>query len=177
MAFDELPDNLKDIGQSKDQLFLSLNGAKTCPCCGASLKMFWHTLTPGLVRVLIKFHEVVRTANRNDVEPSKEMQLSKSEYNNFQKLRFHALVAKVKKGGRHTTGHWLLTQRGREFLYGRASVPARVKTFRNQVIEHDTNLVTIRDIMQSGLPQFEQIEDFKYEVARLDLGVTSRARI
>lgn len=91
----------------------------------------------------------------------KELSLSHSEYGNFQKLRFHGLIAKFKVDGSWKRGEWLVTRRGSQFLKGMIQVPDRVLTFRNEVVDHGTKMVGINDLGQQ--PYFEQ--DFEYEIA------------
>src|ERR1035441_5888882 len=97
-----------------------------CPHCGASMTVYEHALTPGLVNALFKAVQFVHRQNRNYFHLQKDLDLTKSEFTNFQKLRFHALVAKT-----DDPGYWLITARGGEFLRGEVAVPRTVRTFRN----------------------------------------------
>lgn len=132
--------------------FPELKDKKVCANCGESMKAYWHSLTSGLVGDLIKAIEFVRTNNKNCFHLAKDLQLTKSQYNNFQKLRFHALVAKDKD--HKEAGYWLITKRGGQFLRGEVEVPRRVQTFRNSVIEHSDELVSIRNF-KNDFPFFE----------------------
>jgi hypothetical protein len=137
-----------------------------CECCGAKMYKYWHRLTPMLIDTLKKFHQAVIRKGANDIHVPKEVNLTKQEYNNFQKLRFHGLVAKYKSKGIHKTGHWLITRRGAQFLAGELAVPCRVQTFRNKVIDHDTKTISLplnREILQS-MPYVESIDDFEREI-------------
>lgn len=140
---------------------------KFCETCGARLMSHWERLTPGLVRSLVKFKAAIYTQNRNRIHYKRETTLNHSELSNFQKLRFHALVAKVydAKGNREY-GYWLLTRRGNQFLKGEIAVPRRVRIFRNEVKEHDENRVMIGDVLKSAasLPYFETRETLEYEI-------------
>lgn len=127
-----------------------------CPHCGASMAAFWHRLTPGLVGALIKAIEFVKKNNKNEFNLS-QLDLSKGEYNNFQKLRFHALVAKVQD----KKGSWLITTRGGQFLRGEIGVPTEVQTFRNRVISHSDQKVGIGNF-KGRYPEFQS--QFAYEV-------------
>jgi len=131
-----------------------------CPQCGASMHKYWHRLTPGLVRTLVEVYKHVSSAGENHFS-KKDLRLSHSQYGNFQKLRFHALIAKFKINDLWTRGEWVLTRRGADFLKGQIQVPVKVQTFRNKVTDHDTELVTVRDVMKSE-PYWEK--DFEYDV-------------
>ena len=128
-----------------------------CLHCGAGMKAFWHQLSPGLVGVLIKAIQFVRTQNNNDFSIH-DLSLSNTEYNNFQKLRFHALITKIdgKKG------HWLITARGGQFLRGEIQIPKGVQTFRNKVLGHSDDLIHIRDL-KNKFPSFESEHAYEYQ--------------
>ena len=139
-----------------------MNEKAKCPHCSAPMEGRWERLTPGLVKTLVKFKQAVIYAGQNSLSPNNMPNLSHSEKANFQKLRFHALVAKVKVEGRHAEGLWLLTHRGSQFLLGNLAVPRRVFVFRNEVKEHDQDVVTVGQIMRSGIPTFDGVFDFEY---------------
>ena len=124
------------------------------------MKAFWHTLTPGLVSVLVKCIEFVHDHNRNEFHLQNDLHLSVNEFSNFTKLRFHALVAKVEE----KPGYWLITKRGGQFLRAEISVPLKVKTFRNRVLEHSTELIHINEL-KGKIPVFER--EFAYEFQRV----------
>lgn len=138
-----------------------------CPYCGASLKEYWHKLTPLLVNGLVKMKQKIINKNENRIHLQNDLNLSKTEYNNFQKLRFHGLIAHYKdKNGKKENGYWLITKRGNEFLKGSLAIPSRVKTFRNHVIDHDDHLVHIADVIGST-PFAESIEDIQFTLHNL----------
>lgn len=131
-----------------------------CPYCGASLKKFWHRLTPLNVHALVKFYGAVCKKGKNEIHLLKDLQgtefeLTRHEWNNFTKLRFHALAVKVK----NKSGYWLITKRGADFLKGKQSVPKRVQTFRNKVTDHDLDLINVRQVIGS-VPYTEEGFDF-----------------
>lgn len=131
------------------------DGVEKCPVCRESMKAYWHTLTPGLVKALGKFYGAVVAKGVNDVHVDEDMngtqfELTKNERSNWTKLRYHALVVKVKdENGQHVQGHWLLSRRGKQFLTEGLEVPKRVKTFRNVVVDHDEQLVSLKDVYRS----------------------------
>lgn len=129
-----------------------------CPHCGAGMKAFWHTLNPGLVSVLIKCIQFVHEHNQNQFHLQRDLHLSVNEFSNFTKLRFHALVAKVDE----KPGYWLITARGGQFLRGEITVPQRVKTFRNKVLDHSTELIHINQL-KGKIPEFEREYAYEYQ--------------
>lgn len=131
-----------------------------CPHCGASMKKYWHKITPGLVKTLVKVYKAV-SAKRENAVSKKDLSLTHSEYGNFQKLRFHGLIAKYKVDGEWHKGDWLITHRGAQFLRGEIEIPEKVLTFRNKVEGHTDETVNIKNVMASE-PYFET--DFGYEI-------------
>ena len=123
------------------------------------MKMYWHSLTPGLVKVLVKCY--VYASEHDNLFMMRDLKLDHSEYGNFQKLRFHALIAKKKQDGEKVERVWLITQRGADFLKGTIQIPDRVQTFRNKVVDHSPELVTVRDVMKSD-PYWES--DFSFDI-------------
>lgn len=132
-----------------------------CPYCGANMKAFYHTLTPGIVSILVKAIQFVHARGTNEFHLQKDLHLSVNEFSNYTKLRFHGLVAHVEG----KPGYWLITSRGGQFLRGETSVPLKVKTFRNRVIDHSPELVHI-DELRGKIPWFEK--QFAYEYQRVE---------
>lgn len=150
------PDSVKEFLL---RTFPELKQKEKCNSCGASMKMWWHMVTPGLVGDLIKAIEFVK-ANKNEFHLQKNLNLSKNEYNNFQKLRFHGLVAKVKD----RSGYWLITKRGGHFLRGEMEIPVGVLTFRNKVVDHTEKMCKIADFKQK-FPSFQSEFAFEYKTS------------
>jgi len=126
------------------------------------VKKYWHRITPGLIRTLAKVYGKVNEKNENIVFMN-ELDLDHSEYGNFQKLRFHALIAKLRKSGEVIHRAWVITHRGAQFLRGEISIPKRVQTLMNKVVAHDTEMIDITRAMQQE-PDWETYEDFKNQL-------------
>lgn len=131
----------------------------TCPHCGASMKRYWHSMTPMLAIVLAKFYAAILAKGQNYLHISKEINLSKTEYNNFQKLRYHDLINQTKNAG-----YWSITQKGVDLLKGRTTIPYKVQTFRGSPIKSSTKQVNITDILVSN-PYLEERDDYDYDLA------------
>lgn len=139
-----------------------------CPHCGASVKMYWHRLSPGLAKALIKFRLRVLALKRNKIHISTEVNFTKIEYANFQKLRYFGLVAKYKnpESKEHESGYWLLTKRGNLFCKNQLLVPMKVQTFRNKISDKSEETILLRTILKdTDLPIWDERDDFNYEFA------------
>lgn len=129
-----------------------------CTTCGAGMDARWEPLNSGLVNCLIKAIKAVHVKNENKFHWHRDLNLTNNESHNFQKLRFHALIAHADKNN-PKSGYWLITARGGQFLRGEISVPKKVKIFRNEVLDHSKELVYIRQL--KGLSEFDS--KFAYE--------------
>jgi hypothetical protein len=111
-----------------------------CPHCGANMKIWKHRLSKGLVMTLRKTGLAIKTKGKNDIDLQKEMDLTKNQYNNFQKLRYFGLVHHVKdQNGNRKAGRWLITRNGWAFLRGELPVCEYVRTFRNKIYDKAEN--------------------------------------
>lgn len=132
-----------------------------CDKCGSSLKKYWHGITIGMMSALVKARNYVGDANKNEFHLYKDLieenKLSTGEQMNWTKLRFHALVAKVK--GKE--GYWLITRRGGQFLSGELRIPAKVQTFRNKVVAYSEELTNLSGVYGRKV-FFEKEFDFNY---------------
>lgn len=137
-----------------------MNNEVYCEACGARCKKYWHGLSQGLVRTLIKIYKGISDKKENSINPYHELQLTTVEHMNMTKLRFHGMIAKVKEEGEVQRGYWLITQKGAGFLKG-ARVPTRVQTFRNHVVGHSEDDINITEVMRDAV-YWEQ--NFDYDV-------------
>lgn len=82
-----------------------------------------------------------------------------SHYNNFQKLRYHGLIAKLKIDGQIVRNEWVITRNGFRFLRGRIGLPKHVLIKQNHVVERSDVLLTLTDVWR-GAPYLES--SFEY---------------
>jgi hypothetical protein len=137
---------------------------QSCPHCGQTINARKESLTIGIVRTLYKFAVAVQSKRINKIHPRSEVKMTKSEYNNFQKLRYHALVAKYKENGVHKSGYWLLTKKGNQFLNGIAQTAKFVHVLNNKVIDKSGPMIDIYDIAENAenTPYFPEISTIQY---------------
>lgn len=116
----------------------------TCPHCGAKTSGRWERLTPGLVRSLVALWTRVVESGVNSVHLRRDLELDKTAYNNFQKLRYFGLAIKDDT----SPGHWLVTRRGAKFLHGRERVNQFVLIYRNHIQKRSEEMVDILDVLK-----------------------------
>lgn len=143
-----------------------VEGDKTCRCCGASLVMPVHSLTKGLVSILVACAKVGRE-NRTYIIDWDDANLSFSQRNNLQKLRYFGLMVMATKDGKHVPRTWVITRRGWQFLAGEIRVFKQMRTFRNRIVRWDETeaddipMVSIDDILGTkDEPYWQQKADF-----------------
>jgi len=116
---------------------------KNCATCGRNLDGRWERLTPGICRTLVQFWTKVVEKKVNQVHLQRDLELDKNAYNNFQKLRYFGLVAKVKD----MSGYWLITRRGAQFVHGKTRVNKQVRIFDNHIVERSLGTTSILEVM------------------------------
>lgn len=137
-----------------------------CPHCGASMKKFWHAVTPGITYTLIKLNKAVNFYQKNDIDihhlPA-DLAFDHIQKTNWTKLRFNALVAKIRVEGKVKRGRWCITRKGYQYLGGKA-IPKEAQSFRNKVTAHSEEMVTISQVLRSS-PYWQSIEDIRFDYA------------
>lgn len=135
------------------------------PRCGQRLPQARkESLSKIKVEILMSAGQVVADTmvNRFKLKDVPACMAEPSHYNNFQKLRYHGLVAKAKSDGQPVLNEWVITRNGFRFLRGRVSLPKYVKIKSNHVVERSDTLVSLTDVWR-GAPyletQFEYFDD------------------
>lgn len=77
-----------------------------------------------------------------------------SHYNNFQKLRYHGLIAKAKVDGQLVRNEWVITRNGFRFLRGKINLPKFVTIKNNHVEVRSDVMVSLTDVWR-GAPYLE----------------------
>lgn len=127
-----------------------------------------HRLTSGLVDILTNIAKTVHEKNRNDIHLYQEVTevcgpQAYAQLSNITKLRFHALVFKVKnEDGKQIKGHWGITKRGGQFLRGEIEIPEFTITQGNRVVGREGKDIHIKALRPEGPVEFEQREDITY---------------
>ena len=144
-----------------------MNSDTRCPHCGAQIKEWWQRLTPGIVNMLFDCIQIVKAKNENLIL-TREI-VKKASDANFYKLRYFGLIAKRRDGqGNNIDGEFVLTTNAGRFLRGEIEMPVRVKTYRNHVIEKDSEIIGIRNFY-GKIPEFDKRSQFEFEIYGDDL--------
>lgn len=131
-----------------------------CPTCGHSITSGrWEKLSTGLVHNLVLAIQAVHRNGKNRFHYVNDLHLGHTAAANFQKLRYHALIAHADSEN-PKSGEWLITKRGGQFLRGEITVPKAVLIFDNTIQEHGDQLVHIKEFRNLP-PEFDM--KFAYE--------------
>lgn len=138
-----------------------MSDVEFCDNCGQRLPQARkETLSKIKVVILMSAGQLVaeRMSNRFKLKEVAAC-VEPSHYNNFQKLRYHGLIAKLKIDGQPVRNEWCITRNGFRFLRGRIALPKYVLIKENHVVERSDILLTLTDVWR-GAPYLEN--SFEY---------------
>ena len=109
------------------------------------------------VEILTRMYRHLLATGRNEI-PLSILRDDINAYNNAQKLRYHALIFKVKRGT------WAITSHGLDFLKGTRELPKHLYIEDNAIKARSDELVNIRQVNQGQVViqnTFEYVVDGK----------------
>jgi len=118
-----------------------------CPCCGLRIPTeYKHGLTKVLIKGLVDLYNTPnKQANLN------QLIQNKTEYTNFQKLRYFGLAIPLRK---EDNGEWVVTNKGRWFLRGQIPCERFVWTRAARVVRMSAETLFITEV--KDCVQFKQ---------------------
>lgn len=108
-----------------------------CECCGQTIKVYKRGLRKGLIVALLKLYHVGRSELM-------DLDLPFGIVADFPKLRFWGLVYKDRDS--RDCKHWMITKKGKDFLFNNLAVPRYVYIYNNNLEKHDEEMITIKDV-------------------------------
>lgn len=127
---------------------------KQCDCCGHLTTAYSHKLNKPLVkalRQLVDFYENKKT----DCNLQKNLDLTKNQYNNFQKLQYFGLV-------QHTKDGWYPTEQATRFIYGEVVIRNTDLTFGKSILDTRHEAWSIKKINYKFVYVYE-IDELSYK--------------
>lgn len=135
---------------------------KKCDHCRQEITAYTHNLNQPMAEAfcqMVKFY----LDHRRGANLDKDLNLTKNQFANFQKLRYFGLTINTDNG-------WVPTQKGMQFYRGEISILRTVATMNNAVLprdheawsSHKAPLMTIR-IDQLLPTHFKQREEYQAE--------------
>lgn len=144
-----------------------------CPKCEYEFdvsipsRIFCHHFTTGLFSSLWRAYIWVKNNNKNCFHPVHDLNLDTSQYNNFQKLRYFALIAQVKG----QSGKWLITTMGGRFLRGEIVIQDRKWTRDNHIVDNQSGrhgLVHLDEMKRKSNEGIVFQEMFGFDLEKLE---------
>ena len=133
---------------------MSYKKGSICECCGAKVVEYKHTLNAGLVSALYELSLYDKPMALTDIN------ITRNQWTNFQKLRYWRLVAKELHADGTGTGNWYVTPHGMDFIANITPVHKNVWTFRGDAIRNDGELVRFSDLYD---PRYKQRVEYARE--------------
>lgn len=141
---------------------------KRCECCGHLTTAYSHKLNKPLVkalRQLVDYYEDTKCA----CNLQKDLDLTKNQYNNFQKLQYFKLVQHTKEG-------WYPTNKAQLFIFGKESINNTAVTFGKNILDmtHQAwrikkirhKYIFIKDIDELSFKKREEYQEEKGNTAK-----------
>lgn len=100
-----------------------------CTMCGHTRTAFTHVINKSMVnalRQLVDWYE----STKKPANLQKNLDLTKNQYNNFQKLQYFKVVQRTEEG-------WFPTQLGIDFIYGRGKIWNRIATIESNILPNE----------------------------------------
>lgn len=125
-----------------------------CPHCGQAISAHKHGLSANMIRIMRKAAYADFVMGGGEFHLQQDLNLTKNEYANFQKLKYWGLVFKGSK-----SGYWRISSHGKGFLANEIRMPKWVRTFNNRVVEQSDRLISVVDCGFTAL-RYKRREDY-----------------
>lgn len=128
--------------------------SKTCPTCGQHIRQTHKEVLNKHKLVMLK--DAARYVVEHNTNDFKNRDVGSgggdvSNYNNFQKLRYHALIAHVTINGVRQRNRWLITRQGWAFLRGDVQLPKWILVRDNHVLDdRSKELIGVKDVYRGS---------------------------
>ena len=116
-----------------------------CSICGQVTMKHRHVFNAGLAQAFLKAAD--KFALGQSFHLQHDLELTKSEYANFQKLRYWGLIDKAYATGKRKGGYWTLTQYAEKFIQGECAVVKWVYTFNNKAVDWSEEKVFLKSVI------------------------------
>jgi hypothetical protein len=120
---------------------------KRCEHCDAKMVSYRHAFNKGLASGLFELH-----ISGGGPISLRNLKLTRTQWTNFQKLRYWDLVEKT-----GVDGEWKITTKGNEFITSGTSIQKWVWTYRGQTDKFEGDTCFFNDIHE---PKFDKKEDY-----------------
>lgn len=126
-----------------------------CPVCEQNVKMYWKKIDSMMAYYLIKLHRVAsNNPERTYFHVEDDLGVPLKVGGSWAKLRWWGLIQEQPKDKtvttKRTSGMWMLTQKGEDFVKDRISVKKYVKLYNGGIHGTDGDEVTIKQCLKDS---------------------------
>lgn len=146
------PGGDRSLVEVRDEMLKHLDDGVKCPCCCRAIRVYRRRIHSKMAADLIRLFWM----NWYDTRPFEErfhhiQAICRGHPGDFAKLRYWKLIEEMPLTDEHkrTSGFWRITDKGRDFVQRRGSVPRQVKIYMDRFkgyVSHD-DLVSITDCL------------------------------
>jgi len=132
------------IGEAKAFLKEHFEDGSICPCCGQIVKLYNRKLNSVMSRMLIKLSHLPEGFNHvSKIQES----ISTTGTNDFSKLLHWNMVEQQSNEdpARKTSGNWRITQKGKDFVNMKISVPKYCKIYNTKKLGMSLDQISISE--------------------------------
>ena len=165
MPWPEMPANeaaTATLSQSKQWLRANIKKGAICPCCTKVAKVYKRKLHASMAYALLLL--------ARDTGPGEWVHLFNflkkrdAKHGDAAQLRHWGLIVEGDgelEDGNPRTGHYRITDHGRNFVAGQVSVAKHAKTYDNRVLSFGTKLITIHEALGDAFSYSELMRGFQ----------------
>lgn len=157
------------VDEAKAYLRINFEKGATCPCCGQLVKRYSRPFHATMALTLIRLYQLC--SKENDYYHVKQIVrgISDTGTNDFSKLRYYGLVIEKPKDANdtktRTSGFWTITDKGRDFVEGRISVPQRLVLYNKKSLGFEGKEIFIKQALGEKF-DYDQLMKGEYDGTR-----------
>ncbi len=168
-----LPPNAT-LAQAIEYLRQHIKKGANCPCCQGYIKTYSRSINSANAMCLIELYNISEKHGYKFYHLNELKELSKKfmkmvNGGEFARMRHYGFIVDQPKADgdkkKKTTGYWMLTSKGKEFVKGHSKVYKNMLLLNNQVLGYEGDLVTIEDCLT---------EKFSYQKIMADIEVKGK---
>lgn len=143
------------LEEAKQFVQANLKRGTVCPCCGQHAKVYRRTINSTMARALMLIYQHLQKHPTPDwIHVSSFLVHAKGDSSiaggDVVKLRFWGLLERavgVRPDGSNRIGEYKLTDLGRRFVEGAATVPSYVLLFNQELLGISPDMISIQDAL------------------------------
>lgn len=161
----QMPTEIKTIDEAKKHLRANWQKGVDCPCCGQLVKLYKRPMASTMARGLIELYKLDRK-HPNQYFHIRQIGNVVVGGGDFAKLVYWGLIVEQQKDEsddtKRTSGFWAITQKGRDFVNVKITVPSHVNVFDGKTFGFSEKHVTIQHALGKKFNYAELMGDAMY---------------